>query len=60
MTEKLKKMFAYYRPYRFLLYSDLFFAVLGAAVTLIIPLVVRYITSEVVYFEANEIGRAHV
>ena len=58
MTEKLKKMFAYYRPYRFLLYSDLFFAVLGAAVTLIIPLVVRYITSEVVYFEANEAGRA--
>ncbi|HCT93114.1 MAG TPA: thiamine ABC transporter permease [Lachnospiraceae bacterium] len=58
MTEKLKKMFAYYRPYRFLLYSDLFFAVLGAAVTLVIPLVVRYITSEVVYFEANEASRA--
>lgn len=58
MIEKLKKMFAYYRPYRFLLYSDLFFAVLGAAVTLVIPLVVRYITSEVVYFDASEARQA--
>ena len=53
MKEKLKKLFAYYRPYRFLFYSDLFFAVLGAAVTLIIPLIVRYITNEVVYFDAE-------
>ena len=58
MTEKLKKMFAYYRPYRFLLYSDLFFAVLGAAVTLVIPLVVRHITNEVVYFEKPQAREA--
>jgi len=58
MTEKLKKMFAYYRPYRHLLYSDLFFAVLGAAVTLVIPLVVRYITDKVVYFDGDEAGQA--
>lgn len=58
MAEKLKKMFAYYRPYRFLLYSDLFFAILGAGITLVIPLVVRYITNEVVYFDAGEAGQA--
>ena len=52
MKEKLKKLFAYYGPYKKLFYSDMFFAVLGAAVTLIIPLVVRYITNEVVYFDA--------
>lgn len=52
MREKLKKLFAYYGPYKKLFYSDMFFAVLGAAVTLIIPLVVRYITNEVVYFDA--------
>jgi len=51
MKEKLKKLFAYYGPYKKLFYSDMFFAILGAAVTLIIPLVVRYITNEVVYFE---------
>lgn len=58
MREKLKKLFAYYKPYKKLFYSDLFFAVLGAAVTLVIPLIVRYITNEVVYFEAEEAGRS--
>ncbi len=52
MKEKLKKLFAYYGPYKRLFYSDMFFAILGAAVTLIIPLIVRHITNEVVYFEA--------
>lgn len=54
MKEKLKKLFAYYHPYKKLFYSDMFFAILGAAVTLIIPLIVRYITNDVVYFEAEE------
>ncbi len=58
MKEKLKKLFAYYGPYKSLFYSDMFFAILGAAVTLIIPLVVRYITNEVVYFEADEARRS--
>ncbi|WP_122643083.1 ABC transporter ATP-binding protein [Luxibacter massiliensis] len=53
MKEKLKKLFAYYRPYKILFYSDMLFAILGAAVTLVIPLLVRYITNEVVYFEAS-------
>ncbi len=52
MKEKLKKLFAYYTPYKPLFYSDMFFAVLGAAVTLVIPLIVRYITNRVVYFDA--------
>lgn len=60
MREKLKKLFAYYRPYKKLFYSDLLFAVLGAAVTLIIPLIVHYITNEVVYFDADEAGRSIV
>lgn len=50
MKQKLKKLFAYYRPYKGLFYSDMFFAILGAVVTLVIPLVIRYITNEVVYF----------
>lgn len=58
MLEKLKKLFAYYNPYKPLFYSDMFFAVLGAAVTLVIPLIVRYITNEVVYFEASEARHA--
>lgn len=57
MKEKLKKLFAYYKPYRPLFYSDMFFAIMGAAVTLIIPLIIRYITNEVVYFEPTEARR---
>lgn len=60
MREKLKKLFAYYKPYKAMFYSDMFFAVLGAAVTLIIPLIVRYITNEVVYFDAKEAGESIV
>lgn len=57
MKEKLKKLFAYYAPYKLLFYSDMLFAVLGAGVTLVIPLVIRYITNEVVYFEAERARR---
>ena len=45
MRENLKKMVTYYKPYKGLFYSDMFFAILGAAVTLAIPLIVRYITA---------------
>ncbi len=57
MKEKLKKLFAYYKPYKVLFYSDMFFAILGAAVTLVMPLIVRYITNEVVYFDEGEANR---
>ena len=49
MKETLKKLVGYYKPYRGLFFSDLFFAILVAAVPLVIPLIVRYITSTVVY-----------
>lgn len=44
---KLKLLAGYYKPYKGLFFSDLFFAVIGAAVTLIIPLLVRYIMNSV-------------
>ena len=53
MRDKLKKLFAYYKPYKTLFYSDMFFAILGAAITLVIPLGIRYITNEVVYMEPD-------
>lgn len=58
MKEKLKKLFAYYNPYKGLFYSDMFFAILGAAITLVIPLIIRYITNEVVYFKSGEAKQA--
>ena len=51
MEKTLKKLFAYYKPYKKLFYSDMFFAILGAGITLVIPLIIRFITTEVVYME---------
>lgn len=44
---KLKLLAGYYKPYKRLFFADLFFAVLGSAVTLVIPLLVRYIMNSV-------------
>ena len=54
MDHKLKKLAAYYKPYRGLFWADMFFAMLGAAITLIIPLMVRYITGTVVEMPLSE------
>lgn len=51
---KFKRFISYYRPYLGMFFADLFFACLGAGVTLLIPLIIRYITGTVVYFEAEQ------
>ena len=48
MLKTLKNLAGYYKPYKGLFFSDMFFAILGAAITLVIPLIVRYITSNIV------------
>lgn len=57
MRNKLKRLFSYYKPYKLLFWADMFFAILGAATSLAIPLIVRHITSEVVFFESHEAMR---
>lgn len=54
MKKNLKKLMSYYKPYGLLFIEDLFFAMIGAAITLLLPLIVRYITNEVVYFETSK------
>lgn len=51
---KWRKFFGYYKPYMKLFFADMFFAFLGAAITLIIPLIIRYITNDVIYRESGE------
>ncbi len=57
MSGNLKKMIGYYKPYQKIFWADMFFAVLSAAVALVIPLVVRYVTSTLIYLESEEILR---
>ena len=54
MEHKWKKLIAYYKPYKGLFFADTFFAVLGASISLAIPLIVRYITRNVVYLPGEE------
>lgn len=51
---KWRKFFSYYKPYKKLFFADMFFAFLGAAISLIIPLIIRYITGTVIYREPGE------
>lgn len=51
---KWQRFFSYYKPYKGLFFADMFFAIMGAAVTLVIPLIIRYITGTVIFYEAGE------
>lgn len=53
-NQTLLHLISYYKPYKGLFFADLFFAVVGAGVTLVIPLIVRYVTGTVVHLEAGE------
>lgn len=47
----LRRLAGYYKPYLNVFWTDMFFAFVSAAVALIIPLVVRYVTSNIVGME---------
>ena len=53
MGKNLKKLISYYKPYMGTFLLDMFFAVVASAIALVVPLIVRYITSEVIYLETG-------
>lgn len=55
MKNNLKKMIGYYRPYMKTFWADMFFAMVSALVALTIPLVVRYVTSTLIYLPKEDI-----
>jgi len=57
MENKLKQLIKYYKPYKKLFFTDLFFAILGAGVTLVIPLLVRNITETTTTLSLDSAGR---
>ena len=57
MKQNLKKMISYYKPYRGTFYLDMFFALLASLISLVIPLVVRYVTTDVVHMETQKAVR---
>lgn len=55
MSKNFKKMLSYYKPYMRVFWTDMFFATLSAAIALTIPLVIRYVTSQLIYMEREVI-----
>ena len=52
MSARTKKFLSYYRPYWKLFLADMFCAIVGAGVTLVFPMITRYITGTVL-IDAN-------
>lgn len=52
--ENFKKFISYYKPYKKIFAADMFFACVGAGITLVIPLIIRYITNDVIYRDISE------
>ncbi len=55
MNQNLKKMLSYYKPYRKIFWADMFFATLSAGSVLALPLIIRYVTSTLIYLETDVI-----
>lgn len=49
-----KKMISYYKPYKKVFFADIFFALIEAGTVLVIPVLVRYITQDVIYWPMDE------
>lgn len=47
MNGRMKKLLSYYKPHLALFFADMFFALLAAGISLVFPMIVRYITNEV-------------
>ena len=58
MSRKLKKFFSYYKPYKGLFFADMVCALGAAAISLVYPLIVRYITNDIlINYEISEAVR---
>lgn len=56
MNHKFRKFISYYKPYMGLFLSDMFFALTAAGISLVYPLIVRYVTNDLlVHYEINEV-----
>lgn len=58
MSNKFSKFISYYKPYKGLFISDMFFALTAAGISLVYPLIVRYVTNDLlINYEISEVIR---
>lgn len=51
--KNLNTILQYYKPHKAMLFKDLFFAIFGAAISIVIPLLVRYIQSNIFVWDSG-------
>ncbi len=56
MKGRVKKFFSYYKPYKVLFFKDMFCAIVAAGITLVFPLITRYITGVILLEDPVDIG----
>lgn len=56
MSERSRKFLSYYRPYLKLFLADMFCAMIAAGITLVFPMIIRYITGTVLIADNFEMG----
>lgn len=56
MSERSKKFLSHYRPYLKLFLADMFCAMIAAGITLVFPMIIRYITGTVLIADNFEMG----
>ncbi|WP_288957679.1 ABC transporter ATP-binding protein [uncultured Thomasclavelia sp.] len=56
MSERSKKFLSYYRPYLKLFLADMFCEMIAAGITLVFPMIIRYITGTVLIADNFEMG----
>lgn len=49
-----KSILSYYKPYKKIFFADMFFAIVASSITLVLPLMVRYITDTVIHRPIEE------
>lgn len=55
LNRKAKKFISYYKPYKKVFFADMFFALIAAVISLVYPLIVRYITNDLlVKYDINQ------
>lgn len=51
---KMKKFLSYYKPYKSLFFKDMFCALTAAGISLVFPMITRFITNEVLNYESSK------
>ncbi len=59
MKGRFKKFLSYYKPYKRLFITDMFCAMVAAGITLVFPMITRYITGEILLEEPIQLNRIY-